>query len=201
MPHAAIPVLETGRLVLKGPEPQDYPNFEATFTSYRARFMGGPLSEYESWMLYAAEIGHWQIHGFGMWMIHERETGATMGMAGGWYPKGWPEREIAWVIWPRVEGRGIALEAVHAVRGWLYDRLGWDTAVTYVDPKNVSSVRLCERLGAALDPAADSIDSHDVVYRHPSPAALKAGQLCDGIQMEIRCYSDPLSPTKGVPLD
>jgi len=196
-----IPILETERLVLRGPAAEDYPNFEATFTSYRARFMGGPLSEYESWMLYAAEIGHWQIHGFGMWMIHDRETDATMGMAGGWYPKGWPEREIAWVIWPRVEGRGIALEAVHAVRNWCYARLGWETAVTYVDPKNIASVRLCERLGAKEDPEAETIDSHDVVYRHPSPRALKASQLSDGIQMEIRCYSDPLFRPKGVPLD
>jgi RimJ/RimL family protein N-acetyltransferase len=196
-----IPILETDRLVLRGPAAEDYPNFEATFTSYRARFMGGPLSEYESWMLYAAEIGHWQIHGFGMWMIHDRETDETYGMAGGWYPKGWPEREIGWVIWPRAEGRGIALEAVHAVRAWCYSRLGWQTAVTYVDPKNVASVRLCERLGAEEDLEAETIDSHDIVYRHPAPARLKSSQLSDGIQMEIRCYSDPLFRPKGVPLD
>ena len=30
-----IPVLETQRLILRGPEPQDYPDFKATFTSYR----------------------------------------------------------------------------------------------------------------------------------------------------------------------
>lgn len=201
MAHTAIPVIETERLRLSGPAPQDYPNFEATFTSYRARFMGGPLSEYESWMLYAAEIGHWQIHGFGMWMIHDRQTDATLGMAGAWFPKGWPEREIAWMIWPSVEGRGIALEAVHAVRRWCYEHLGWDTAVSYIDPKNVSSVLLCERLGARLDPDAESIDSHDVVYRHPTPAQLTGTQLSDGIALEIRNYIDPLFQTKGIPLD
>ena len=78
-----IPVLETDRLVLRGPESEDYPDFKATFTSYRARFMGGPLNAYEAWMLYAAEIGHWQIRGFGMWMIHDRVTDETLGMAVG----------------------------------------------------------------------------------------------------------------------
>ena len=78
MSHS-IPVIETERLVLRGPEAEDYPNFEATFSSYRARFMGGPLNAYESWMLYAAEIGHWQIHGFGMWMIHDKQTDETYG--------------------------------------------------------------------------------------------------------------------------
>ena len=110
-----IPVLETPRLVLRGPEAGDYPDFKATFTSYRARFMGGPLNPYEAWMLYAAEIGHWQIRGYGMWMIHDKATDETYGMAGGWKPAKWPEPEIAWVIWPEKSGRGFALEAVHAV--------------------------------------------------------------------------------------
>ncbi len=107
-----IPIIETARLVLRGPEPEDYPDFKATFTSYRARFMGGPLNPYESWMLYAAEIGHWQIRGYGMWMIHDKDTDQTYGMAGAWYPALWPEREIAWIIWPDVAGRGIAINAV-----------------------------------------------------------------------------------------
>ena len=112
-----IPTIETARLSLRGPEPQDYPDFKATFTSYRARFMGGPLNAYESWMLYAAEIGHWDIRGFGMWMVHDRVTDETYGMVGGWQPAKWPEREIAWVIWPDKAGRGYALEAAHAARG------------------------------------------------------------------------------------
>ena len=31
MGHRDIPVLETKRLILRGPEPQDYPDFKATF--------------------------------------------------------------------------------------------------------------------------------------------------------------------------
>ena len=77
MGNRDIPVLRTRRLELRGPQAEDYPNFKATFTSYRARFMGGPLNDYESWMLYAAEIGHWEIRGFGMWMIHDSETAVS----------------------------------------------------------------------------------------------------------------------------
>lgn len=198
---SAIPVIETRRLILRGPEPQDYPNFKAAFTSYRARFMGGPLNPYESWMLYAAEIGHWQIRGYGMWMIHDRDTDETCGMAGGWKPAMWPEAEIAWVIWPGKEGRGIALEATHAVRGYLYGALGWDTAVSYIDPKNLDSIRLAERLGAVKDAGATPVDGNDVVYRHPSPATLAGSQLAHGIEMEIGHYADPLFKPKGWPID
>ena len=147
-----IPTLETNRLILRAPEAVDYPDFKATFTSYRSRFMGGPLNAYEAWMLYAAEIGHWQVKGFGMWMIHDKATDETYGMAGGWQPAGWPEREIAWIIWPGAAGKGYALEASHAARAYYYGQQGWDGAVSYIDPKNLDSIRLAERLGAKKTP-------------------------------------------------
>ncbi|WP_300058859.1 GNAT family N-acetyltransferase [uncultured Roseobacter sp.] len=196
-----IPILETRRLVLRGPEPEDYPDFKATFTSYRARFMGGPLNAYEAWMLYAAEIGHWQIRGYGMWMIHDKASGDTFGMAGGWKPAKWPEAEIAWVIWPDRGGKGYALEATHRVRGHFYEHLGWDTAVSYIDPKNLDSIRLAERLGATKDHEAATIDGNDAVYRHPAPAEIKGSQLAHGIEMEISHYADPLFKPKGWAID
>jgi len=201
MPTLRIPVLETRRLVLRGPEPQDYPDFKATFASYRSRFMGGPLNPYEAWMLYAAEIGHWAIRGYGMWMIHLRDTDETVGMAGGWFPAKWPEREIAWIIWPDKAGHGYALEATHAVRKHLYYTLGWEGAVSYIDPKNLDSIRLAERLGAVKDGQAPTIDGNDAVYRHPGPERLKSGQILDGIELEIGHYCDPLFKPKGFPVD
>ncbi|WP_281859289.1 GNAT family N-acetyltransferase [Litoreibacter halocynthiae] len=200
MGHRDIPVLETERLVLKGPEPQDYPDFKATFTSFRARYMGGPLNPYESWMLYAAEIGHWEIRGFGMWMIHDKTSDATLGMAGGWQPAMWPERELAWIIWPEVAGKGYALEAVDAARRYFY-KSGWEGAVSYLDPYNLDSVRLAERLGCVKDKEAKSIGDDDAVYRHPAPAALHDTQLSHGIAMEVSHYQDPAFKPKGFALD
>lgn len=196
-----IPVLSTRRLLLRGPEPQDYPDFKATFASYRSRFMGGPLNSYEAWMLYAAEIGHWAIRGFGMWMIHDRATDETYGMAGGWFPAKWPEREIAWIIWPEKSGKGYALEATHAVRRHFYEVQGWEGAVSYIDPKNLDSIRLAERLGCTRDPEAATIDGSDAVYRHPAPSIAASGQIRDGIELEISHYCDPLFKPKGMPID
>jgi RimJ/RimL family protein N-acetyltransferase len=196
-----VPVIETERLVLRGPEPDDYPDFKATFSSYRSRFMGGPLNAYETWMLYAAEIGHWQIRGYGMWMFHDKASGKALGMAGGWKPAQWPEPELAWIIWPETAGRGYALEATHAARSWFYDELGWDGAVSYIDPKNLDSIRLAERLGAVKDPEAPTVDGNDVCYRHPSPDALLSSQIADGIAMEIANYQNPQFRPGGYPVD
>lgn len=201
MGHRDIPVIETRRLLLKGPKSEDYPDFKATFSSYRSRFMGGPLNSYEAWMLYAAEIGHWEIRGFGMWMIHDKTTDETYGMAGGWQPAKWPEREIAWIIWPDKAGKGYALEATHAVRRHLYTKMGWESAVSYIDPKNLDSIRLAERLGCAKDPDAATIDGSDAVYRHPGPAQLADTQLAHGIELEIAHYANPQFRPEGWALD
>ena len=172
MPAKKIPVIETKRLILRGPESEDYPNFKATFASSRSRFMGGPLNPYESWMLYAAEMGHWNIRGYGMWMIHHKDDDRTLGMAGGWFPAGWPEREIAWIIWPDEAGHGYALEAVDAARRYFYETQGWEGAVSYLDPKNLDSIRLAERLGAVHDGVwKEHEGKQTLIYRHPAPEA------------------------------
>ncbi len=121
-------------------------------------------------------------------------------MAGGWKPAKWPEAELAWVIWPDAQGHGYALEATHAARSYFF-RSGWDGAVSYIDPKNLDSIRLAERLGATKDKEAPSIDGNDVVYRHPSPAQLDGTQLAHGIDMEIAHYADPLFKPKGYAID
>lgn len=141
------------------------------------------------------------MRGFGMWMIHDKDSGETYGMAGGWQPAGWPEREIAWIIWPDAAGKGYALEATHAARRHFYSELGWETAVSYIDPKNLDSIRLAERLGAAKDHGAATIDGNDAVYRHPAPDALKDSQISHGIEMEISHYADPLFKPEGWAID
>ena len=53
--------------------------------------------------------------------------------------------------------------------------LRWDTVVSYIAEGNERSLRLAERLGARLDPAAAAPSFPDqtvLVYRHPQPAEL-----------------------------
>ena len=79
--------------------------------------------------------------------------------------------------------------------------MGWDGAVSYLDPKNLDSIRLAERLGAKKDKEAATVDGHDVVYRHPTPEQMRSSQIADGIEMEINHYSDPMFKPKGYALD
>lgn len=196
-----IPVLSTHRLELRAPEPQDYPDFKATFASYRSRFMGGPLNPYETWMLYAAEIGHWQIRGFGMWMVHLRETGETVGMAGAGSPRNGQSARS-----PGSSGR-TARAAVtrsrqrHACAG-ISTRIAagmarCPTSTPRISIPSASASGSARRRTIRPPASTDMMSATAIPNRRPS----KARSFAHGIEMEIQNYIDPLFKPKGWAID
>lgn len=171
-----IPTLQTDRLTLRGPEARDWPAFRDFFTSARSIHTGGPKDPKAAWILFAAELGHWQIHGFGMWSVTLRDD-TSIGLVGCWYPDHWPEKEIGWLIWDGYEGQGYAVEAAKAARAHCYGPLNWTTAVSYIHRDNTRSIALAERLGCTHDAAAAHPDPEDMVYRHPSPSDLGPSEI------------------------
>ncbi len=161
--------LETARLTLRKPGPQDAERAVAFFTSPRAEFVGAPYTPGKAWRHFAAEIGHWDLLGFGMWAFCAKGSDTALGLAGPWCPIDWPENEIGWLTFDGGEGHGYAFEAANAALDHAYGTLGWTTAVSYIDPANTRSIALAERLGAALDTDAPQPkpDQPCLVYRHP----------------------------------
>ena len=166
--------IATKRLVLRRPAPEDWPAWHAFYISPRSNFVGGGSGPVQaSFRGFASVLGHWQFRGWGMWILTRAGEDRALGAVGPWYPVGWPEREIGWMIWDEsLEGTGLAREAALAARDDAYTRLGWTTAVSYIDPDNARSRRLAERLGACIDPEAAHPGSEPLlVYRHPMPGA------------------------------
>lgn len=164
--------LETVRLILRRPNGSDWPQARDFFTSDRATGIGGPLTLGKAWRSFAAEIGHWDILGYGMWAVTRRGDDTAVGLIGPWCPADWPETEIGWMIWADdLEGTGIATEAARAAIDHAWQVLGWSTAVSYIAPDNTRSIRLAERLGAVHDPDAPQPkpETPCLVYRHPAP--------------------------------
>jgi len=169
----APPTIRTDRLVLRGLYGDDTDAFLRYFQSDRARFTGGPKSARDAWRHLAADLGHWALRGFGMFAVTRTGNDAIIGMIGHWYPLGWAEPEIGYLLFDAAdEGQGLASEGVRACIDHAYGPLGWDTAVSYIDPDNSASIRLAERMGAVRDDAASQPQaSHPVViYRHRTPA-------------------------------
>ena len=165
-----IPVLHTERLTLRGPEAADWPAFRDYFASDRAVYTGGPKDEKQAWTLFAAEFGHWTIHGFGMWTV--TLDAAPIGLVGCWYPAGWPEKEIGWLMWDGFEGQGYAFEAATAARAHCYGPFNWSTAVSYIHRDNARSIALATRMGCTQDASAVHPNPDALVFRHPSPTDL-----------------------------
>jgi RimJ/RimL family protein N-acetyltransferase len=171
---AGTPVLTTDRLTLRAPAPQDWPGFSAFLSTPRSDFVrDGELDEGRKWRAFGHVIGHWVMRGFGMFIFTARGSDDALGMAGPWFPAGWPEREIGWSVWrAEAEGKGLANEAAAAARDFAFRTLGWDTAVSYIVPENTRSIALAERLGATRDDnAAYPGDKPCHVYRHPNTEA------------------------------
>ncbi len=163
------PTLQTERLILRAPQPQDADAFIAFFASKRSQFVGGPMTERQAWNFFGTELGHWVMRGFGMFMVTRHGDDTPLGIVGHWYPNTWPEREVGWVLFdPASEGQGIAFEAAKACIAHAWDTLKWDTIVSYIDHGNDASVALAKRLGATLDKGALPTKPEDpcYVYRH-----------------------------------
>ncbi|MDF1718579.1 MAG: GNAT family N-acetyltransferase [Antarcticimicrobium sp.] len=176
MTALAIPTLETERLILRAPGPQDFGPFAAFYASPRADFVGGPLNAEGSWRMLAMEIGHWTLKGFGRWTVTAKGDDTAIGMVGLFEPEGWPEAEIGWDLFNGHEGKGYATEAGRAARSYAYDVLGWQTAISLVKPANTGSARVAARLGARHE-GDFTHERHGFmqVWRHPAP-----GEIADG---------------------
>ena len=174
----SCPVLNTERLTLRGPAPQDFEPLAKFYADpVRSPGFGGPLKRDEAWRWFALNIGHWCLHGYGFWTV-EAKNGEVVGIVGLWNPEGWPEPEIGWDLFDGHEGKGFATEAAQSARSYAYDILGWTTAISLVKPGNDASARVATRLGAAFDGLYEHPRHGTVqIYRHPSPDMLENGGM------------------------
>lgn len=170
---SGTPTLTTERLTLRAPVAADWPHWRDFFLSDRATFIRpAEADQVLAWRAFCHVIGMWVLRGYGSFVWHRTGEHTPLGMTGPWHPVHWPEREIGWTVWsPEAEGQGYAREAAQAAIAHAFGTLGWDTAVSYIDPDNARSIALAERLGAVRDADAAVPDPSDpcLVYRHPAP--------------------------------
>ncbi len=173
MTVADFPRLQTARLTLRLPQASDFDTWATCMASDRSRFIGGPVERAFAWRSFCHLGGHWMMRGYGMFIFADPETDAPYGMTGPWFPEGWPEQEIGWTVWDAaIEGKGYALEAASAARAWAYGSLGWQTAISLIDPGNDRSIALAHRMGAAYEGDYTHVQYGLMqVWRHPGVVA------------------------------
>ena len=146
-----IPCLKTERLLLRAPRAEDADAYCRFYADAEAsHFYGGPLRADQAWKRLAQDVGHWQLRGYGLWMLDERETGQVLGGCGLFWAEGWPRSELTWWLLREARGRGFATEASRAVIAYALDRAGWSGVETHMDDANQAARRLALRLGGQL---------------------------------------------------
>lgn len=165
LPSNVPPTIRTDRLILRAPVAADFSDYADFLASERARYMGGPYDRRGAWGLFCHDVAQWALFGHGALMI-DLPGRTCIGQVGINHGPLFPEKELGWLIYAGHEGQGYASEAAAALRDWAFERLGLETLVSYVDPRNRRSIAVAERLGARLDANADRTDPDDLVYRH-----------------------------------
>ena len=158
------PVLTTPRLKLRMLESRDFDEYAAIHLDFEVtRFTTRKqMTRPEIWRHMATIVGHWHLRGYGMWGVEELATQRLVGRVGFHCPEGWPEFELGWTIGREFWGRGFATEAARAALEHAFTALDRDHIISLIDPGNVASIRVAERLGEKIEGETE-IDGHRLI--------------------------------------
>lgn len=156
MTKTPAPILETERLILRAPQPEDFEPWAAfTADEEAARHLGGAQPRSVAWRNICTMSGAWTVRGFSMFSVIEKSSGRWIGRLGPWQPEGWPGTEIGWGLARHAWGQGYATEGAAACMDYAFDVLGWTEVIHCIAPQNAASQAVARRLGSAnLGPTA-----------------------------------------------
>jgi RimJ/RimL family protein N-acetyltransferase len=119
----------------------------------------------------SADERHWREHGFGPWVLEQREDGAVVGRGGlRWteLEEGWTV-ELPWAVASAHWGRGIATEAALAAVEQAA-ALELPEVIALIVPRNSRSRRVAEKAGLELDGETLHAGLPHLLYRlRPGP--------------------------------
>ena len=148
---------QTRRLLARKPTPRDRASYHAHFChpAVEKWLRPSPLPAFNAKVLDELVLGdctHWADHGFGPWVLIDRETSAFAGRGGlAWTAvEGAAHIELPWSIEPRLHGNGLATEAASAAVEWARE-LDFDEVIALTLPTNVASQHVATKVGFSQD--------------------------------------------------
>ena len=148
---AAFPVLETERLVLRAMTADDSAAIYRIMSDTRVtRYFGrAPMADPAEAVERIAGIQAAFADQSGVrWAITPRQGGAMIGSGGFWrIDKRHFRAEIGYELDPQHWGQGLIPEALQAMLGFGFTKMGLHSIEANIDPANVGSRRVLEKLG------------------------------------------------------
>jgi len=155
-------ILETKRLVLRHLVMEDLNELFALYSDPEIRkyFPEGVLNLDET-----REELEWHMNGhpkypeLGLWATIHKETGKFIGRCGllPWEIDGKLEVEIAYLLDKSFWHQGLATEAAQGILQYGFEKLNLTRLICLIDPENIASQRVAERIGMTLERKVDGI--------------------------------------------
>lgn len=145
-------IAETERLILRRFEIDDGPAMDRVFGDPDVMRFGNGAQTREwvrNWLRTRREIDD-RKPGYGQWGVVRKDDRILIGVCGLTYFSdvcGSPETEIGYRLARDVWGNGYATEAAVAVRDYGFSSLSLERMIALIDPQNVASIRVAEKLG------------------------------------------------------
>ena len=112
----------------------------------------------------AAIMGHWYFRGYGVWAVEEKSSGKVVGRIGLYNPEGWPGFELGWTLARSSWGKGYATEGAQRALEYAFTEMKRDHVISLIEPANVASIKVAERLGETVEGEADVMGHHVQIY-------------------------------------
>ncbi len=158
--------LETERLTLRmwrESDLDDYAEMCADPMVMRYLGSGAVLTRPEAWRSIAFFMGHWEMRGYGHWVVEDRATRRMIGRIGFLNPEGWPGFEIGWTLARHAWGKGYATEGGRAALEYGFRQLDQRHVISTIHPENTASIKVAERLGERFERKARMFDGREVL--------------------------------------
>lgn len=144
-------LLQTDRLLIRELTAEDVPALALILGDVQVmrHSVRGVLSEKATREFVTECIFSYQANDFGPWAIVEKSSSAFIGFCGlnAEPVEGVEEVEIGYRLGRAFWGRGLATEAAKATLEYAFDALGIDSVIAIVEPENIASVNVIEKLG------------------------------------------------------
>jgi RimJ/RimL family protein N-acetyltransferase len=133
--------------------------------------LGGTLDPAGVSAFLAANVEHWERHGFGQWIWREKATGDVVARGGLQHVHvgGGDEVEVGWAVAADRWGEGFATELGAAAVRAGFGALGLASLVSFTLPDNRASRRVMEKLGFAYEGDIEHAGLPHVLYRLRAP--------------------------------
>ncbi|HEV7645440.1 MAG TPA: GNAT family N-acetyltransferase [Pyrinomonadaceae bacterium] len=165
--HIRFPQIETARLKLRAPVPEDVRPLESLWsdpdvTKYIPIILFRTREELEEFIPLTRQ--RWTERGFGMLIVTTKENDTVIGYCGLQFLNSSPQVEIYYGFSKNAWDQGFATEAARSMLRFAFETAKLESVAGVTQPENTASQKVLEKIGLKKDPEMKTFYDNVCVY-------------------------------------